>query len=137
MCILFFCVSECVRVNVRGCVSVRVCGSVRVRACARVYVSLYVRKMKNGTLQFSNVFCVSQVHNIDRCKPFLFCTFSSLFITIITSHHHHYLFNQYIDIQVYIYIRKKKDRISVTVVHFGPSRHASTLDSKRERYIHT
>ena len=28
----------------------------------------------------------------------------SLFITIITSHHHHPLFNQYIDLQAYIYI---------------------------------
>ena len=31
----------------------------------------------------------------------------SLFITIITSHHHYPLFNQYIDIQVYIYIARQ------------------------------
>ena len=30
----------------------------------------------------------------------------SLFITIITRHHRHHLFNQYIDIQVYIYIAR-------------------------------
>ena len=31
----------------------------------------------------------------------------SLFITIITRHHRHHLFNQYIDIQVYIYIARQ------------------------------
>ena len=73
---------------VAGCLLWLAAAAVRVRACARV-------------------FCVSQPHNIDCCKPFLFCSFtsfSSLFITIITSHHHHYLLNQYIDIQVCIYI---------------------------------
>ena len=63
---------ECVRVNVRGRVSVRVCGSVRVRAGARVYVSLYVRKRSPGERRGA------------------------------WGLHHHRMFNQYIDLQVYI-----------------------------------
>ena len=62
------------------------------KGCARVHVC---------------VLCVSQVHTIDRCKLFLFCSFrsnSSLLIAIIASHLHHHWFNQYIAIQVYLYI---------------------------------